>query len=76
MDKPQLAVNLLRDDFFKGEMEHLKELELNRIENSQPDEVQEREFAYSRLNAIKYVLGHFESLSKTKEIEAKKWKIL
>lgn len=76
MDKPQLANNLLRDDFFKGEMEHLKELELNRIENSQPDEVAEREFAYSRLNAIKYVLGHFESLSKTKEIAAKKWKIL
>lgn len=76
MDKPQLAINLLRDDFFKGEMEHLKELELNRIENSQPDEVAEREFAYSRLNAIKYVLGHFESLSKTKQIEAKKWKIL
>jgi hypothetical protein len=76
MDKPQLAINLLRDDFFKGEIEHLKQLELNKIENSEPEDVATREFAYSRLNAIKYVLGHFESLSKSKEIEAKKWKIL
>ncbi len=76
MDKTQLAINLLRDDFFKDQMQYLVELELNTIQNSQPEELDKREFAYSRLNAIKYVLGHFESISKSKEIDAKKWKIL
>jgi len=76
LDKTQLAINLLRDDFFKDQMQYLVELELNTIQNSQPEELDKRDFAYSRLNAIKYVLGHFESLAKSKEIEAKKWKIL
>lgn len=76
MDKPQLAKNLLNDDFFKGEIELLKNIELQKIVNSQPNEVEQREVAYSKVNALQSVLGHFESMAATKRIEQKKWKIL
>lgn len=76
MDKPQLAKNLLNDDFFKGEIELLKNIELQKIVNSQPHEVDEREVAYSKINALQSVIGHFESMAATKRIEQKRWKIL
>ncbi len=76
MDKPQLAKNLLNDDFFKNEIEFLKNIELQKIVNSQPHEVDEREVAYSKINALQSVLGHFESMAATKHIEQKRWKIL
>lgn len=76
MDKAQLAKNLLNDDFFKGEIEILKNLELQRIVNSQPHEVDDREVAYSKINALQSVLGHFESMAASKRIEKSKWKIL
>lgn len=76
MDKPQLAKNLLNDDFFKNEIEFLKNIELQKIVNSQPHEVDEREVAYSKINALQSVLGHFESMAATKRIEQKRWKIL
>ena len=76
MDKPQLAKNLLNDDFFKGEIELLKSIEMQKIINSQPHEVDDREVAYSKINALQSVIGHFESMAATKRIEQKKWKIL
>jgi hypothetical protein len=76
LDKPQLAKNLLNDEFFKGEVELLKNLELQKIVNSQPHESELRELAYSKVNALQSVLGHFESMAATRQIESKKWKIL
>jgi hypothetical protein len=76
LDKTQLAKNLLNDGFFKGEIEFLKNLELQKIVNSQPHQVDEREVAYSKINALQSVLGHFESMAATKRIEERKWKIL
>jgi hypothetical protein len=76
LDKPQLAKNLLNDDFFKGEIELLKSIEMQKIVNSQPHQVDEREVAYSKINALQSVLGHFESMAATRRIEQKKWKIL
>jgi len=76
LDKPQLAKNLLNDDFFKGEIELLKNIEMQKIVNSQPHEVDEREVAYSKINALQSVIGHFESMAATKRIEQKRWKIL
>jgi len=76
LDKPQLAKNLLNDDFFKGEIELLKNIEMQKIVNSQPQEVDEREVAYSKINALQSVIGHFESMAATKRIEQKRWKIL
>lgn len=76
MDRPQLAKNLINDDFFKEELANLKQIEINVILNSAPEEVDKREIAYSRINAIQSVLTHFESIANTKLIEQKKWKIL
>jgi hypothetical protein len=76
LDKTQQAKNLLNDPFFMGEIEALKELELKTIVNSQPNQVEEREFAYNRLNALQSVITHFESIAATSEIVKKRWKIL
>lgn len=76
MDRPQLAKNLINDDFFKDEIANLKQIEINVILNSLPEEVDKREIAYSKINAIQSVLTHFESIANTKLIEQKKWKIL
>jgi hypothetical protein len=76
LDKTQQAKNLLNDPFFVGEIEALKNLELKTIVNSQPNQVEEREFAYNRLNALQSVITHFESIAATSEIVKKRWKIL
>ena len=76
MDKTQQAKNLLNDPFFLGEIELLKNAELSAIVNSQPQQVEEREFAYNRLNALQSVITHFESIAATSEIVKKRWKIL
>lgn len=76
LDKAQRAKNLLSDEFFVGEIETLKNLELAKIVNSQPHDVDVREFAYMRINALQSVLAHLESLSVTSEINKKRWKIL
>jgi hypothetical protein len=76
LDKTQQAKNLLNDPFFVGEIEALKELELKTIVNSQPNQVEEREFAYNRLNALQSVITHFESIAATSEIVKKRWRIL
>lgn len=76
MDKTQKAKNLLNDDFFKGEIEVLKSIEMQKIIHSQPHQVDEREVAYMKINALQSVIGHFESLAATKQINEKKWKIL
>jgi hypothetical protein len=76
LDKPQLAKNLLNDEFFKGEIEALKNLELQTIVYSQPNQVEEREVAYSRINALQLVIAHFESIAASSEIAKKRWKIL
>jgi uncharacterized DUF497 family protein len=76
LDKPQLAKNLLNDEFFMGELEALKNSELQTIVYSQPNQAEEREVAYSRINALQLVIAHFESIAATSEIAKKRWKIL
>jgi uncharacterized DUF497 family protein len=76
LDKTQQAKNLLNDPFFIGEIEALKNAELAAIVNSQAHQVEEREFAYNRINALQSVITHFESIAATSEIVKKRWKIL
>ena len=59
-----------------GEIEALKNAELQMIVNSQQHQTEEREFAYNRLNALQSVITHFESIAATSEIVKKRWKIL
>lgn len=76
MDKTAKSKNLLLDDFFKGEMEYLKQIELQKIINSSPQESELREIAYMRINALQSVLSHFESMAASSKIAEKRWKIL
>jgi hypothetical protein len=76
MDKAQLAINLLRDDFFCGEIEALKASCLQTFENSRPDDYESREDCYRRLKAINEMVSHFESIAAEKQMIAKRWKIL
>lgn len=76
MDKVQRAKNLIGDDFFMGEIESMKDAELQKIVNSQPHEVEQREIAYLKINALQLVIAHFESIAATSEIAKKRWKIL
>lgn len=76
MDKTQRAKNLIADEFFMGEIEALKNAELAVIVNSQPHNIDEREVAYLKINALQSLIAHFESLAATSEIVKKRWKIL
>ena len=59
-----------------GEIEKLKNAELAVIVNSQPHNIDEREVAYLKINALQAVRAHFESMAATSEIVKKRWKIL
>jgi hypothetical protein len=72
MDKAQAAKNLLIDDFFMGEIQALKDGCLQTFQNSRPDDYEEREAAYRRLNAINEIVAHFESIAAEKAIEQKR----
>lgn len=76
MDKPQLATNLLMDDFFMGEIEALKQSCLEQFSNSRDDDYDVREDAYRRLKAVDSILSHFQAIAAGKQIEQKRWKIL
>jgi hypothetical protein len=76
LDKAQRAKNLISDEFFMGEIEKLKNAELAVIVNSQPHNIDEREVAYLKINALQSVIAHFESMAATSEIAKKRWKIL
>lgn len=76
MDKAQAAKNLLMDDFFMGEIQAMKIGCLQTFENSRPDDYEEREAAYKRLNAINEIVSHFEGIAAEKSMQSKRWKIL
>lgn len=76
MDKAQAAINLLRDDFFMGEVESMKESCRQVFENSRADDYEVREDAYRRLKALNEMVSHFESIAAEKQMEKKRWKIL
>lgn len=76
MDKPQAAINLLRDDFFIAEIEAMKASCHQVFENSRADDYEVREDAYRRLKAINEMVSHFEAIAAEKQMVAKRWKIL
>lgn len=76
MDRAQAALNLLVDDFFKDEIQALKDACLQEFQNSRADDYDVREAAYRRLTAINEIVSHFESIAAQKGIDEKRWKIL
>ena len=76
MDKAQAAINLLMDDFFKGEIEAIRDSCRQAFEYSRADDYEVREDAYRRLKALNEIISHFESIAAEKQMEKKRWKIL
>lgn len=76
MDRAQAAINLLQDDFFKGEIEALKQRCLDEFEYSRGDDYESREDAYRRLKALNEIISHFQSIAAEKQMVEKRWKIL
>lgn len=76
MDKAQAAKNLLMDEFFMGEVQSIKDGCLREFQNSRADDIEARESAYMRLQAINQIVSHFEAIAADKAITQKRWKIL
>lgn len=74
--KAQWASNLLADDFFIQVMDDLKNQQIGVIMNSNRDEIDEREAAYSHIKTLDLFLGHLQGIAAETEIQKKKWKIL
>lgn len=74
--KAQWASNLLADDLFKEVMDDLKNQQISVIINSNRNEADEREAAYSHIKTLDLFLGHLQGIAAETEIQKKKWKIL
>jgi hypothetical protein len=74
--KAQWANNLLADDFFVEVMNDLKNQQISVIINTNRDEVEEREAAYSHIKTLDLFLGHLQGIAAETKIQDKKWKIL
>lgn len=74
--KAQWASNLLVDDFFIEVMNDLKNQQISVIINTNRDEVEEREAAYSHIKTLDLFLGHLQGIAAETKIQDKKWKIL
>lgn len=74
--KAQWASNLLADDFFIQVMDDLKNQQIGVIMNTNRDEIDEREAAYSHIKTLDLFLGHLHGIAAETEIQKKKWKIL
>lgn len=74
--KAQWATNLLVDDFFIEVMNDLKNQQISVIINTNRDEVEEREAAYSHIKTLDLFLGHLQGIAAETKIQDKKWKIL
>jgi hypothetical protein len=74
--KAQWASNLLVDDFFVEVMNDLKNQQISVIINTNRDEVEEREAAYSHIKTLDLFLGHLQGIAAETKIQEKKWKIL
>lgn len=75
MTRNEWANNLVNDSHFLEVFAELKNIELSRIVNSGENDIQEREAAYSKLNAIQGVYNHIVSMADQKKINEKRWKI-
>jgi hypothetical protein len=75
MTRSEWANNLVNDSHFLEVFTELKNIEISRIVNSSELDIQERESAYSKLNAIQSVYNHIVSLADQRKINEKRWKI-
>jgi hypothetical protein len=73
---PEQAANLLRDDYFLGELNKIRQQYIDAIINSSVDDIDARENAYKMIQCLAQVVNHFQSIVDTAEIKRRRLKIL
>jgi hypothetical protein len=75
MTRNDWANNLINDEHFNDVFAELKNIEINRILTSKERDIEERELAYTKLNAIDSIYSHIVSLADQRKINEKRWVI-
>lgn len=76
MNKSDWAINLLRDDNYIEMMEELRGVELAKFLNSDHQDFDVRERAYTHIRVLESIENYIQGLADQKKIDAKKLKIL
>lgn len=75
MTRSDWANNLVNDEHFVEVFKELRQIQIDRITNSDQHDVKEREAAYLKLSAIQDVYNHIGSMASQRVINEKRWKI-
>jgi hypothetical protein len=75
MTRSDWASNLANDEHFLDVFKELRQIQIDRITNSNEHEIKEREAAYVKLSAIQDVYNHIASMASQRVINEKRWKI-
>jgi len=74
--RADLVKSLLTDEEFLAIFKELKDNQLAGIENSRPEDSQDREHFYNRIQAINEIMGYLESVASDSKIKDARIKIL
>ena len=69
------AKRLLENEFFKEEIEKLKQNYIQTIVHSSIEDIDAREQAFRMIRAIDQIYAHFECIAVADKMEEKRWKI-
>ena len=72
---PEQAANLLRDEYFRAEINKLRQQQIDLILNSSEQDIDARENAYRMIKCLSSVVNHFQSIVDTAEIKRRRLKI-
>ncbi len=72
---PEQAANLLRDEYFRAEIDKLRQQQIDLILNSSEQDIDARENAYRMIKCLSSVVNHFQSIVDTAEIKRRRLKI-
>jgi hypothetical protein len=75
MTRTEWAINLLDSEHFKDLFNELKNIEVNKIVNSNKDDINERENAYMMISAYNQIYSSIEAMAADAKIIEKRWKI-
>lgn len=75
MTNKEWASNLLSSEHFKDILTELKDIEVNKIIATEPEDIDLREDAYLMISAYNRIYSSIESMAADKKIIAGRWKI-
>lgn len=76
MNKADRAQTLLNDDWFKEEIDSIRNTLISQITNSSEHDIELRERAYLKLRLLDEIMGHFSSIAASDQLVKRRWKIL